>query len=156
MLTPRQRRGVGAAIAVALAVAVPAYAQGRPVALTSTRATTDELRAWDRQLDSMLRTGDVRVREVVRDAMLPDRRHERIAQYVHGVRIVGAEVTRQTAPDGVVSVLGLLHGVDLNTNPGLSIAEGRRAVEARAAGDAFDDPELVVLPLSDGYHLAYY
>src|SRR5215510_15019079 len=109
MLTPRQRRALPAALALAAALAMPVYAQGRPVALTSTRATTDDLRAWDRQIDSMLRSGDVRVREVVRDAMLPDRRHERIAQYIKGVRIVGAEITRQTAPDGVVSVFGLLH-----------------------------------------------
>src|SRR5262245_60745819 len=103
MLTPRQRRTVGAALALLSALAGSAGAQGRPMAVSSTRAATSELRAWDLQIDSMMRTGDVRVREVVRDALLPDRRHERIAQYLRGVRIVGAEVTRQTAADGVVS-----------------------------------------------------
>src|SRR5262249_50084424 len=148
---------VWAALALASALAAPAHAAGRALAVTSTRAADFELRAWDRQIDVMLRAGDARVREVVRDAMLPNRRHERIVQYVHGVRVVGAEVTRQPAPDGVVSVLGLLHAdIDIDTNPRLSAEDGRRQLEARTPGNAMTDAELVVLPLSDGYHLAYY
>jgi thermolysin len=154
MLTSRSRRAAAAVLALTCACATSARAQGRPMALTSTRATTNDLRAWDRQIDLMVRDGDVRVREVVRDAMVPDRRHERLEQYVRGVRIFGAEVTRQTASDGVVSLFGLLHDqVPIDTNPRLTLEEARRAIASH--GDVLGDAELVVLPLSDGYHLAY-
>src|SRR5262245_27766982 len=157
MLLSRQRQVATAVLALICATAASVRAQGRPMALASTRATTSELRVWDRQIDLMVRSGEVRVREVVRDAMLPERRHERLEQYVRGVRIFGAEVTRQLAADGAVSVFGLLHDqVQIDTNPRLSAAEGRRAIETAAAGEALGDAELVVLPLSDGYHLAYY
>lgn len=134
-----------------------ALAQGRPVALAATR-TSGELRALDQQIDQMLRTRDLRVREDMRDAMLPGRRHERLDQYHRGVRIVGGDLTRQIAADGTVSLFGVFHqGVDLDTDARLSGEDARSAIAKAGGGEFFgDDAELVVLPLSEGYHLAYY
>jgi thermolysin len=133
------------------------HAQGRPLALAATR-TSGELRAVDQQIDQMIRSRDLRVREEMRDAMLPGRRHERLDQYHHGVRIVGGDLTRQIAPDGTVSVFGMFHqGLDLNTTARLSAEGAQSAIVKAAGGEPFGgEAELVVLPLSDGYHLAYY
>jgi bacillolysin len=133
-------------------------AQARPQTLTVSGASPNDLRTWDQQIDQMLRSRDLRVRDVERDTLLPGRQHERMDQYYRGVRIAGGDVTRQIgAAGGTVSIFGLLHtGIDLDTAPRLSADGARRAIAAAASGEFFGaDPELVVLPLSDGYHLAY-
>jgi Zn-dependent metalloprotease len=136
----------------------PALGQNRPTAVAATTATPGELRAWDAQVDQMIRSRDLQVREVKTDTMVPGRRHERLDQFVRGVRIVGGDLTRQTANDGTVSVLGILHtNVDVDLTPALSRDDARGAIDRAVSGESFGDaPELVVLPLSDGYHLAYY
>ena len=140
------------------AVAIPGtlLAQGQPAAVAATRADAAALRAVDTLVDQMTRSGELRVREVVRDSLLPDRQHERLDQYLNGVRIVGGDLTRQTAADGTVSIFGKLHDAAIDTNPVLSADEAQSAIDRAVSGTALDGaPELVVLPLSDGYHLAY-
>src|SRR5262245_54572987 len=126
------------------------------MAVAATREGGGTFRTLDAQVDQMMRTRDLRMREAMRDADHPDRRHERLDQFYRGVRIVGGDVTRQTAPDGTVSLFGMLHtGIDLDTAPRLTADQARTAI-ASIAGEANGPPaELVVLPLSDGYHLAY-
>ena len=147
--------GVAAILAMVPAVV---RAQGRPNALAATRADAGGLRAVDAQVDALLRSGALRLRGTERDAMLSDRRQERLDQYVRGVRIVGGDLTRQSGTDGTLSVFGMLHtGVDLDTTPALSGERAPAAIAAAVGGEPFGDaPELVVLPLSDGYHLAYF
>jgi bacillolysin len=147
---------IGAA-ALTLAAATAANAQGRPATFIATRAASADLRAADSVIDTMIRDRALVVREVQRDALLPDRVHERLDQYLRGVRVVGGDLTRQSAPDGTVSIFGTLHtDVTLDLTPRLSADDARTAI-ARAAGGEATGPaaELVVLPLSDGYHLAY-
>ncbi len=139
------------------AMASTAFAQSGPVSIASTRADATTLRAVDARVDQMLRSGNLRLRERVADPLMPDRTHERLDQYLRGVRIVGGDLTRQSAPDGTVSIFGTIHdAVDISTTPTLSADAARQAIAA-AGGGAFRDGtlELVVLPLSDGYHLAY-
>ena len=108
------RTGWGVALLLSAAPAL-AQTQARPAAIAATRSSDGRLRALDAQVDQMLRSGDLRVREVVPDALVPDVRHERLDQYYRGVRIVGGDVTRQIAADGTVSVFGMVHsGVDLD------------------------------------------
>ncbi len=73
------------------------------------------------------------------------------------MRIVGGDLTRQTAPDGTVSVFGMLHqDVAIDTRPKLSLEAARAAIGQAVSGQPTETlPELVVLPQSDGYHLAY-
>jgi len=135
----------------------PATSLARPTAVAALRGGAD-LRAYDAQIDQMLRSRELRVRDTMRDADMPDRRHERLDQYYRGVRIVGGDLRRQIAADGTVSVFGMLHGgLDLDTAPRLTADDARGAIARAAAGQYLGDaPELVVLPLSDGYHLAYF
>ena len=148
------RLGVAALL---VAIAATANAQSRPTALAATRASTTDLRAADQIVDAMIRDHALVVRDAQRDTLMPDRVHERLDQYVRGVRIVGGDLTRQTAPDGTVSVFGTLHtdpGIGLT--PTLSNEDAATAIAKAAGGDSNGSgPELVVLPLSDGYHLAY-
>src|SRR5437588_124731 len=114
-----------------------AEAQARPVALAATR-TSGELRALDQQIDQLIRSRDLRLREEPRDPLLPTRRHERLDQYHRGVRIIGGDLTRQSAPDGTVSIIGMLHqGLDLDTAARLSPADAVAAIaKAPAAASA--------------------
>jgi Zn-dependent metalloprotease len=135
----------------------PAVPQARPIAVAATRDGDSSLRTFDAQVDQMLRTRDLRVREAMRDADLPERRHERLDQYYRGVRIVGGDLTRQLASDGTVSLFGMVHsGIDIDSTPRLTAGEARTAINNAVSGEPVGAPvELVILPLSDGYHLAY-
>ena len=115
------------------------------------------MRAVDLQIDQMIRSRDLRVRETRQDELLPSRRSERLDQYHRGVRIVGGEVTRQIAADGTVSVFGVVHtSVEIGVTPRVSPGAARAAMaNALAGAPVGDEVELVVLALSDGYHLAY-
>jgi thermolysin len=136
--------------------AAGAGAQERPLALAVTRATANDLRAWDTQVDRMVRDRDLRLRTVDRDALLPDRQHERFDQFYRGVRIVGGDLTRQTASDGTVSLFGTVHDVSLDVTPAYSAADAAQRIGTAAGGTlAGAVPELVILPRSDGYRLAY-
>jgi Zn-dependent metalloprotease len=134
-----------------------ADAQDRPVALAVTRATSSDLRTWDLQVDRMVRDRDLRLRTTDRDPFLPDRQHERFDQFFRGIRIVGGDLTRQTALDGTVSLFGTIHtALNLDTTPGYSIDDAAQRIATAAGGVSIGAvPELVILPLSDGYHLAY-
>jgi Zn-dependent metalloprotease len=155
-------RRVGTAIVLVLWIATRfptphAQTQARPIAVAATRDGDGSLRTFDAQVDQMLRTRDLRVREALRDADLPERRHERLDQYYRGVRIVGGDLTRQLASDGTVSLFGMLHsGIDIDTTPRLTAGAARTAINNAVGGEPVGPPvELVILPLSDGYHLAY-
>jgi Zn-dependent metalloprotease len=135
-----------------------ANAQGRPIALAVTRTAAEDMRAWDEQVDQMIRRRDLRVRESQPDALVPNRQHQRLDQYYQGVRIAGGDLTRQLAGDGTVSIFGTIHSaVDIGMTPTLSAEDARLAINAAVNGQSFGaGVELVVLPLSDGYHLAYF
>jgi bacillolysin len=131
--------------------------QARPIAVAATRDGDDSFRTVDAQVDRMLRTRDLWIRDAMRDADHPERRHERLDQYYRGIRILGGDLTRQIAPDGTVSLFGMLHGgIDIETTPRLTSEEARTAINGVVSGEPVGPPvELVILPLSDGYHLAY-
>ena len=99
----------------------------------------------------------MRLRTSNNDTLIPDRRHERYDQFYRGLRIVGGDLTRQTAIDGTVSMLGMLHsGLTLGITPAFSVADATQKIGEAVGGTLVGGiPELVVLPLSDGYHLAY-
>ncbi len=150
---------LGAGLAT-LASIRPAAAQttGLPTSFAVTRAAAGELRAVDQQVDLLIRSRALRVRESQPDALVPNRQHERLDQYLRGIRIVGGDMTRQIATDGTVSLFGTLHSGldDFDVTAQLPPASAAQAI-ARAVGGTplGGDAELVILPLSDGYHLAY-
>ncbi|HMB81819.1 MAG TPA: M4 family metallopeptidase [Vicinamibacterales bacterium] len=156
-MTPRSIAQRLAAVALLSLTAATAFAQGHPTTLAATRASATDLRVVDQVVDGMIRDRALVIRETQRDTLLPDRVHERFDQYLRGVRIVGGDLTRQTAPDGTVSLFGTLHDdLTLDLTPALSVDAARVAIATAVGGEPSGGaPELVVLPLSDGYHLAY-
>src|SRR4051794_16284450 len=107
-----------------LAMSGSASAQDRPTLLAGTRAVPADLRAWDFQVDSMIRNRELRLRTIDRDTLMPDRQHERFEQFYRSVRIVGGDVTRQTAPDGTISMFGVLHGdLSVDVAPAISSSD---------------------------------
>jgi thermolysin len=128
-------------------------------AFTIASSAGGDLRAWDTEVTRLQRNGTLRVVRARQDTLMAGRRHERLAQYHDGVRIVGAELTRQIDSNGLpVSMFGTLYrGIALDTAPRLS-ADGARAVTLGQpnAQTVIESPELVVLPLdAGGFALAY-
>jgi bacillolysin len=145
--------GVAACAAVCVSVIRPVSGQsnGRAVALTA--GSPAQLRAADQRLDSMLRGGELRVRQTVEDPETPGRTHQRADQYYRGVRVFGADITRQFK-DGVTdSVFGTVYeDIALDPSPAIDEGRAREIIEGRAGGrsDPSLAPELLVLPLEDG------
>ena len=122
-----------------------------PVALRPDSVTA--LRAEDNRVQRMYRERELRLRDSRPDKLVPGRRFERADQYHRGVRVFGADVTRQFASDQVVSIFGAVYDdLDVEPTPGISEREARAAVEASTAVTIGDirAGELVVLPRPDG------
>ena len=117
------------------------------------------LRAWDGQVDRMLRTDELRVSWVRDDTLVAGRTHERLRQYHDGVPVFGGEVVRQLDRGVSVSLFGTLYqGITVSATPTLSAEDARAAVAAvaQATVGPARQPELMVLPLVGGrYALAY-
>ena len=129
-----------------------------PVAVGS-EATPGELQAWDARLDGMVRTGQLVVISRTDDPTLADRTHEYAAQFVGGVPVLGAGVTRQFVGGATVSAFGTLHeNLGINTVPGITAGEAAVHLERQTGARLADGqaPDLTVLPLPTGsYVLAY-
>jgi bacillolysin len=117
-------------------------------------AGSRQLRDWDALTGSMLRNGELRVRQTQEDTMLPGRITQRADQYYRGVRVFGADISRQMDDQRVVvSMFGnLFDGIDISTEPNLTPEDVRTRVEALAgvAQTGTNQPELVVLPQDAG------
>jgi bacillolysin len=138
------------------AAARPAMAQEARRTITIEARSATELRDWDRQLDGMLRQGELRVRDTRDDTLLAGRVHQRSDQYYRGVRVFGGDVTRQSVRGATASAFGILYsGIDLDPSPAIDEARARAIFEERTGSslDPSAGPELVVLPL-DGHRYA--
>ena len=139
---------------------------GRPPAAQTQRrqsitaASVQALRQWDAATASMLRSGDLRVRDTHDDTLVAGHVVERDDQYYRGVRVFGGDISRQIDGSGVVqSIFGNLY-TDIAISPDPTLDEdAARARAVELAGQPQSDsarPELVVLPRDDGaYALAW-
>jgi thermolysin len=156
----------GAAYAAGTVVCLAWMAGAAPVAAQEARRTITiearsptQLRDWDRRFDSMLRQGELRLRNTREDTQIEGRVHQRSDQYYRGVRVFGGDVARQSRTGATESAFGTLYeGIDLDPTPAVS-DDRVRALFLERTGTPLDrsnDPELVVLPLDDGrYALAW-
>src|SRR5262245_37474374 len=97
-----------AVLAVLLPASRPA-AQTRAARQTIAASSPQALRDWDAVTTSMLRSGDLRVRESQGDTLLTGRVIERADQYHRGVRVFGGDISRQfDAVGSVESVFGVI------------------------------------------------
>jgi thermolysin len=150
---PSACAGVATVLLAALAWYGPAAAQQPRLVVAATPGSIPELRQWDQRVTRMERDGELRLRQVREDTLIPGRSHERLDQHYRGVRVFGGDVARQLEGGLVVSIFGTLYeGISLETVPSVSeerareIVEGREGVKLRVARQ----PELVVLPLDEG------
>jgi bacillolysin len=141
------------------AAPAPAIAQGRGGPSRLAVSASQDIRRWDALVDSLERSGELRLRQHRADTLVAGREHDRLDQYYKGVRVFGGDVARQVERGLTVSLFGTIYqDVDVDTNPGLSVDEARAAIE-RVAGSTMrpgTQPELVVLPReAGGYDLAW-
>src|SRR5579862_3177489 len=100
-------------------------------------ATVDELRRWDDFVTEGERAGELRMRAVARDPMMPSRTIERWQQFHEGVPIWGADVVRDTDQGVAQSLFGELSpSFDLPVDPALPAAAGEAALTAALSSDA--------------------
>jgi thermolysin len=129
-------------------------AQTRATLHTIAAGTPQAVRDWDTLTTSMLRSGELRIRQVREDTLKPGHVVERADQYHRGVRVFGADVARQLDAQGVVqSMFGTVYaGLTIATDPALDEDAVRARVAALAGQEQADGnlPELVVLPRDDG------
>ena len=146
---------LAAALVVGLVPAPSAQAPRAPGrAATFAAGSPQDLRQWDPLADAMLRSGELRVRQVRDDTQFPGRRVERADQYYRGVRVFGGDISRQMDDRGVVlSMFGNIYGgIEISPNPTVSREAVTLTVDRLAGLDQGDanQPELVVLPIHDG------
>ena len=123
----------------------------------SIHATTlGELRTWDTFVTAESRSGDLRLRSVVRDPLLPSREVERFDQFYKGIRIWGGDIVRDSERGVPQSVFGELASPDLqlSTAPALSVGDARAALLCIGGAGALllVEPDLVISRLDSGDH----
>jgi len=136
---------------------------GKPAPPLSIAASSaQDLRQWDAFVTQQSRDGELRLRRVRDDLLVPGRSHERFDQYFKGVHVVGGGVTRQLDGARTASVFGETYpAIDIDTTPQVSAEAALDAVAQRGPPDLGIDgqsqrPELAILPLDEGgYALAY-
>jgi thermolysin len=112
----------------------------------------------DDDVSRMVRSGELQVRRERDDTLVAGRRLQQLDQYVNGVRIWGASVSRQLAGASAVSVFGALQNVgDLDVTPVVSQDTARQTIESTSGVELGQarQPELVVVPEEGGYRLAW-
>jgi thermolysin len=140
----------------------PTYGQSADASrgrLTIRAESIADRRAWTSRVDSMLRNGELRIRQTRDDPMVPGRTHERADQYYRGVRVYGADVARQLRDGATESIFGTIYeGINIDPSPAIDedrvheLLSGRLGFEIKASTPV----ELVVLPLdAGGYALTW-
>ena len=124
--------------------------------VTISPASVGELRTWSPRIDSLRRSGDLRLRIHRDDLLVAGRTHDRYDQYHRGVRVFGADVAEQLNGGQVVSAFGTVYeGIDVDTSPAIDAERAREIVEARTGVEIGRSPELVILPHGESYVLTW-
>jgi thermolysin len=112
-------------------------------------ASVAQLREWDQRVDSMMRTGGLRIRQRHEDRAIEGRSHERADQFHRGVRVVGGDIARQLQDGQVVSVFGTVYeSIAIDVTPAIEESRAIAIVEARSGATPApaERPELTILP----------
>ena len=139
------------------ALTVPVLAQ-EPREVRLRALSEAEVEQASGPVDSLIRSGELRVRQIQEDTLLPGRRHQRLAQTYRGVPVWGAEIVRQIdGQDRVVSIFGAYHsGIALDVTPRLAPDEARAALTAAGARPVSSvAPTLAILPGRGEYRLVW-
>jgi thermolysin len=143
----------GIAMVAFMWLAWPPVLTGATARVTVAASSLAELRPWDAAVTQMARSGDLRLRTVSDDTLLAGRSHERFDQFYKGVRVFGADVTRQMDGTLPVSVFGQIYPtLNIDTTPGISAEAATDHLKQLGPPDLVIDqgPELVILPIDAG------
>jgi bacillolysin len=128
---------------------------GRSVGLA---AAEDALPAALGRVDAMLTVGELNIAGLHADAMMPGRAVERLGQFYEGLPVFGGQVVRQMDGRAIVSVTGRLYeALEIDVNPSITPEQAGAAALAAAGPGANvkGDTSLGILPVGNGYRLAY-
>ncbi len=117
--------------------------------VTIAPASARDLREWDAAIQSMLRDGELRVRQTRDDTLVRGQVTERADQYAKGVRVFGGDDACQHKSGVLVAVFGRIYtNLELETTPAID-EDGARARVESLAGEQGPDAraELMILPL---------
>ena len=118
-----------------------------------------ELRLTDRFVDHLVRTNQLRINKIVTDTLIPTRQHERFSQYHQGLKVYGAEVTRQTEAGVTVSIFGRFYpDIKIETTPSLPLDTIISTIDSETQWSLPENKsqELVILKNPNGiFTLAY-
>ena len=112
----------------------------------------------DALIARMIQDGQLVVQASHDDTDLPGRQHEGLSQYVSGVPVRGASLSRQTQGGATVSIFGMVYmGIEINPTPTLSLGDATSLMgEVSGAAALQVTQPLIILPTLDGnYALAY-
>ena len=107
----------------------------------------------------MLDSGQLVYERYQADGSFQGRHHERMNQYHGGLRVFGGQIVWQKQSGLVLSVTGNLYDdIGINTTPSLTASQAEAHALKLEGQWAFGvgAAELMVLPLADGYVLAYH
>lgn len=147
----RSATTLAACLSAALLASPLQAAEARAVRIAATAVA--DLAPWDDRIASLLQSGDLRVRQVREDTLLPGREHQRLAQFHRGLPVFGGEIVRQTDGTAAISVFGTFYeGIAVDTRPTIGAERASdlvRQMGAHAFGSQ-GSPQLVILPSQDG------
>ena len=149
-----------AVLCIGIAFANGAAAQDRARPRSIAPESLAERRDWDRRIERMVRAGELRIRQTRADALVEGRTHQRADQYHRGVRVFGADVTRQLHNGLLLSAFGTIYTdipAGLDTTASIDEDAARAVVQNRAGVElgAARRPELVILPHAGQYRLVW-
>ncbi len=147
----RPATALAACLSAALLVSPLQAAEPRTVRVAATAAA--DLAPWDDRIASLLQSGDLRVRQVREDTLIPGRQHQRLAQFYRGVPVFGGELVRQTDGTAAISVFGTFYeGIAVDTQPTVGAERASNLVRQMGAHPfgSQGSPQLVILPREDG------
>jgi Zn-dependent metalloprotease len=128
---------------------------GRSVALA---ASDDTLPAALDRVDAMLTGGQLNISSLDDDTLIPGRAFERLSQFHEGLPVFGGEIARQMDGRAIVSVTGRLYeALDVDVNAAITPdrANELAVVAAGAGSNVYGETTLGILPVENGYRLAY-
>ena len=106
----------------------------------------------------MLTNGELNIAGLHTDTMMPGRAVERLGQFHEGLPVFGGQVVRQMDGRAIVSVTGRLYeALEIDVNPSITPEQAGAAALASAGAGANIKGEttLGILPVENGYRLAY-
>jgi len=107
------------------------------------------------RVDDLSRSGELLWTRTQPDEQFPGRTHRRLDQQHRGLRVFGGQLVQQLEADRVLTITGKLHSdVSVDVTPRFGSDDAVRG--AAKPGEHLVGPvELIVLPLTDRYALAY-